>query len=88
MPYDEVSNQHFIEKQMANKPSNIKHKLLDYVIDMQCLANDANLARYIGVTPSVVSNMRSGRLSFGPKYILRLHEQTGWPVEKIKELLS
>lgn len=72
---------------MANKPSNNVHKLFNYIMENMLIKNDRGLAEFLDVPPPTVSRIRSGQTTFGPKYILRLHEQTGWPVATIKGML-
>lgn len=62
-------------------------ELLDFVMRSQGLERDADLARFLGVPPPVISNMRAGRLSFGPTYIIQLHEKTAMSVALIKSML-
>lgn len=61
--------------------------LLDHVMNMYTLKRDADLARFLDVPPPIVSNWRSGRLSFGPSYIIKLHEKTAMSIAAIKALL-
>ena len=63
------------------------HKVLDTVIREYKLKNDAHLSRFLGVSPSAVCKIRSGKLVFGPEYVLRLHDCTGWDIKLIKGLL-
>jgi len=72
---------------MSNKPSTKKHALLDFIIEQQLLKNDVQLARFLDVAPPVISHIRSGRLKFGSKYILRLHSLTNWPIAKIEKMI-
>jgi plasmid maintenance system antidote protein VapI len=66
---------------------NPPHDLLNYVIEQNDIHNDAGLARFLDVPAPVISNLRGGRLSFGPTYIIRLHEKTAMPVALIKSML-
>jgi len=68
-------------------PNETPSKLLDYIKEQFFLPSDAALAHFLKVPAPVISNMRSGRLTFGASYILRLHELTGLPVAMIKSYL-
>jgi hypothetical protein len=72
---------------MANKASMHKHKLLDFIGENYLLKTDAAIADFIGTVPPVVSKIRSGKLTFGAQYIIRLHEKTGVSVADIKAML-
>lgn len=59
-------------------------QMLDSMIVALKLKNDAALARTMDVAPPIVSKLRAGVLPFGPVYIIRCHELTGWPIADIK----
>lgn len=63
------------------------HRVLDTVMREYRLKSDAHLARALGVSPSAVCKIRSGKLPFGPEYILRVHDCTGWDIKLIKGML-
>lgn len=67
--------------------TNSTNDLLNYLLNHNKLKNDADLAKFLGVPAPVISNWRAGRLSFGPAYIIRLHEKTAMPIAVIKSLL-
>jgi DNA-binding transcriptional regulator YdaS (Cro superfamily) len=52
------------------------------------MGTDAELARHLGAHPTEVSRIRHGRSQVGPKLILSIHEKTGKPVKKIRELIA
>jgi hypothetical protein len=60
---------------------------LDYLMETYKLKNDAALARFMEVSPPVVSKWRYGTLPFGALYILRAHELTDMPIKEIKARL-
>ncbi len=70
---------------MINTPN--AGSLLQYLRDTYALKSDKALAAFLGVPPPVVSNLRSGRLTFGPTYIIQLHEKTAMPIKLIKSML-
>lgn len=61
--------------------------MLDSMIVALELKNDAALARTMDVAPPIVSKLRAGVLPFGPVYIIRCHELTGWSIAEIKAQL-
>jgi len=64
------------------------NRLLDRVIEILALKNDADLARALGVPPPVISKLRHHRLPVGPTMLIRIHEETGLPIREIKSLLT
>jgi hypothetical protein len=83
-----IESQQRQHKEAMNTEANeTPSKLLDYIKEQFYLVNDAALAHFLKVPAPVISNMRSGRLTFGASYILRLHELTGLPVATIKSYL-
>ena len=63
------------------------HPLLDAIIKEFNLKNDADLARFMKVAPSMVSKLRHRTLSITGDTILRVYDTTGWSIEKIREKL-
>jgi len=63
------------------------HPLLDAIIKEFNLKNDADLARFMKVAPSMVSKLRHRTLSVTGDTILRVYDTTGWSIEKIREKL-
>lgn len=61
--------------------------LLDLLIEVLDLKNDAALSRILEVKPPVVSKWRHGRLPFGATHILRAHDVSELSIAKIKEFL-
>lgn len=49
--------------------------------------NDAALARTLEVAPPVISKLRSG-VPLGNSLLIRIHECTGWPVQRIRDLAA
>ena len=64
------------------------NRLLDAVINILKLKNDAALSRAIGVAPPVVSRIRHGKLTVGHMMIARIHEATGLPVSDLRMLIE
>lgn len=62
--------------------------LFNAVQEQGKVKNDAQFCRDLGVSPPVISAMRSGRLTVGPSLMLNIHETYGMPVKKIRTLLG
>ncbi len=62
--------------------------LLDAIIDIKRLKNDAALCRLLGVTPPLISKIRNGRLPIGPALLLRMHEETDLPIRELRALMG
>lgn len=63
-------------------------QLFTHIIGAQSLKNDAALARFLEVSPVIISKIRHGRLAVGPSLIIRIHEATDMPVALIKSLVT
>lgn len=63
-------------------------KLYDHLMVMFDLKNDAALARWLDVAPSVVSKARHGRLPIGATQIIDIHEKSQLPIATIKALIA
>lgn len=64
------------------------HPLLDEVKSQLGVRSDKKLSKALGIRPPQVSRMRSRHLQVGPAVILAVHEKTGMPVARIRELLA
>lgn len=62
--------------------------LLDKVLKLAGLKNDAALSRALEVAPPVISKIRHGRLPVGASFAIRLHELTDMTITEIKEILN
>lgn len=60
--------------------------LLDHLIKLGNVKNDAGLARALKVLPPVISKIRHGALPLGPSVIIRAHEAFGISVADIKSI--
>lgn len=61
-------------------------KLLDALHWELKIHRQESLARFLQLDSSVLSRLRSNDYTLTPLIVLRIHEATGWPVSKIKEL--
>ena len=62
-------------------------RLLDAAKTQLRLSSDAALARAIGVPPPYVSKVRSGKMAVSDALLIRLHEETGYSIAVLKELM-
>ena len=63
-------------------------RLCNHLKETHKLKNDAALSRLLQVAPPVISNLRKGKLSAGPSFILRVHEFAGMAVKDIRSFLE
>lgn len=63
-------------------------RLFDVLKAENKLKNDAALARAIGMPAAVICNMRAGRVEISAPAILRIIENFGMPLPRIRRLLK
>ena len=63
------------------------NKLLDHLLGILGLKNDAALARVLDCDAPVVSLWRHRRRPLGAVYIIRIHEASGMSVADIKAMV-
>lgn len=63
-------------------------RLLDIVIDKLQLKNDAALARTLGVPAPMISKIRHRRLPIGAALLIAMHEETGWSIRELRDLMG
>jgi len=64
------------------------NRLLDALINMMQLKNDAALCRRLRVAPSVISNIRRGQLPVGASMLVRMHEESGVSIKELRALMG
>lgn len=69
-----------------DSPTYDPNRLLDEVLRIGALKNDAALSRAFGIAPPVISKYRHRKLAICDSMILRIHEIFGMPISMIKEL--
>ncbi|WP_295991662.1 hypothetical protein [Rugamonas sp.] len=62
--------------------------LLDKLLQLGDLKNDAALSRDLEVMPPVISKLRSGILRLGASMILRIHDAFDMPIHDIRALAA
>lgn len=63
-------------------------RLLDIVIDKLQLKNDAALARTLEVPAPMISKIRHRRLPIGAALLIAMHEETGWSIRELRDLMG
>lgn len=63
------------------------HPLLDYIKVQNFFQTDAQLARALGVTMPCISKIRHKVNPFSSNLLIKVHEITGTPINKLKEYL-
>jgi plasmid maintenance system antidote protein VapI len=64
------------------------HDLFDFLMREADLESDAALARALGIPPSTVSKIRSGKSIVSAEVILKIHRLTSLSIETIDRLLE
>lgn len=64
------------------------NRLLDHLIDVLDLKNDAALARTLEVAPPVISKIRHFRLAIGPSLLIRMHEVSDITIAQLRVLMG
>lgn len=62
--------------------------LLDTIITEGHLKNDAALSRLLNLAPPVISKIRHGKLNVSGDTIIRIHEEVGMSIARIKHLVA
>ena len=63
-------------------------RLLDTLIELMQLKNDAALARMLEVAPPVISKIRHRRLPVGASLLIRMHEESGLTIGDLRYLMG
>lgn len=74
-----------------NMPENLTYnpdRLLDSLLEMKHLKNDAALSRMLEVTPPVISKIRHRCLPVGASVLIRMHEVTGLSIRDLRFLMG
>ena len=61
--------------------------IFDIIKDEFGLKNDRQLSEFLEITPSVLSRLRHGKMTFTPTYLLAVHDATDWSLNKIRGYL-
>lgn len=76
-------------KAQKKQPDPVQNsRLLDRLIEVMGLKNDASLARVLEVAPPVISKIRHGRLDIGPTLLIGAHEESGLSIKEMKAMIG
>ncbi|MBS1170710.1 MAG: hypothetical protein H6R01_1628 [Burkholderiaceae bacterium] len=64
------------------------NNLLDTLIKLMNLKNDAALSRALEVAPPVISKIRHNRLPVGASLLIRMHEVSNLSIKELRELMG
>lgn len=76
------------ESRLSSQRIETQARIIDHLIGLKHLHNDAQLARVLGVTPATISKIRSGKLNVSPGIRLRILEVFGLPIAELRRLLG
>lgn len=62
------------------------NRLIDTLISMTKQKNGRALAVYLGAQPSTITKIRQGDQPVTAELMIKIHEKTGLPIHRIKEL--
>ncbi|HEY8099219.1 MAG TPA: hypothetical protein VIF82_00550 [Burkholderiaceae bacterium] len=64
------------------------NKLLDTLVDLLKLKNDAALSRTLEVAPPVISKIRHRKLPIGASMLIRMHEVSDLSIKELRDLMG
>lgn len=76
------------KSKMLAYPTYDPAKLLDTLIDMLGLKNDAALARRLEVEPPVISKIRHRHLHVGDAMLVRMHDASKLTIAELRGLMG
>lgn len=72
----------------TSSPEYNPNKLLDAMLDILKLKNDAALARALEVAPPIISKVRHRQLPVGASMLIRMHEVSHMEIRELRELMG
>jgi transcriptional regulator with XRE-family HTH domain len=63
-------------------------KLFTYLKKKHDLKNSAELAKFLGVSPALLSKIRHGAKAYSGDFILAVYDATGMTIEEIRKLIK
>jgi hypothetical protein len=60
--------------------------MIDSLIAIMNLANDAKLARTLRVSPPLISKVRHRHVSIGAALLIRMHDVTGIEIKRLRKM--
>jgi transcriptional regulator with XRE-family HTH domain len=75
---------------ITRQPNKIYHPelLLNYLKGRFKAANDARLARRLGVNPSVISRLRNRKMPVSAAFLLLIYDETGISIADLKKMVE
>lgn len=69
-------------------PAYNPNALIDTIIEVMSLRNDAALARKLEIPPPVISKLRNKRIPIGAAFLITAHEASGIAIREMKALAN
>lgn len=63
-------------------------RVLDRILALNRLRNDAELSRVLSITPPTISKIRAGKIAMTASFVLRVHEVLHIPVAELRALMA
>lgn len=63
-------------------------KLFAHLKNRYKLKNSAELAKFLGVSPAMLSKIRHGAKPYSAEFILTVYDATGMPIEDIRRMIK
>jgi plasmid maintenance system antidote protein VapI len=75
-------------RQPIRKPNFKPHRLLDAVIEKMFLPSDTALAKTLQLDPNTIYSYRHGKTSITPRTLIRMHQASDIPMQKLYALMA
>jgi hypothetical protein len=86
---DQLSNDYVAPRvELMELPEYNPNRLLDEMMKMLRLKNDAALSRTLSVAPPVISKIRHRILPIGPSLLIRMHEVSDLSIRDLRVLMG
>lgn len=63
-----------------------ENRLFKYIMDKQGFTQDAQLARFLYTSTSIISQVRNERVNLSPRLILRIYDKMKLSIEEIRKM--
>ena len=67
---------------------NRENELFQYLMRTNKFEQDAQLARWLFTSTSVISQVRNGKIPLSARLILRIYDKTGLSIEEIRKMVD
>jgi len=75
-------------KRHNRKPNLKPHRLLDALIEKMSLTSDTALAKTLQLDPNTIYSYRHGKTSITPRTLIRMHQASDIPMQKLYALMA